>query len=400
MKLNGGLILNLKKSKKGYRYIYILLFFSFFIFSRNTLSTFGLGIVNNVIILLFIIASVLFLFTEKKIKKCYTYIYIYICYCLVLFLISPLLSVNSSYGVAIIGITNLILFLPFWIKMYKEVDSEFIIKVLAGIGLINAVGALLQYFISPDIFGLVSNSIYGNPDNINKENVTKRAISFIASPQSLSIVLAVTFILIMDIISKKKLFWILAAPLVFISGVLTVSKAFFVFIAIYYSIKYLKFSMLLKLLWVMTALVAIVYFYPGFFERVQYIPYFLLNIESYSAFPIWLDAISYPSTLSNVMIGSGLGLFSRGAQYIFDYQVLGGSTESFILQLYLEVGVIGLLLFLAMITYPILQNLSAKREYTAMILSFVVVGLFAPSIYGFSAGYFFYSLLVLSCSRK
>jgi len=66
-------------------------------------------------------------------------------------------------------------------------------RIIVLLCLVNALGAVLQFFVSDNLFGLTSNSIYADSEVLSNVNVERRAISFISSPQSLSLFLAFGF---------------------------------------------------------------------------------------------------------------------------------------------------------------------------------------------------------------
>lgn len=389
-----------RKIFNGGKFYLLLIFITMAIFSRNVLQTLGLGVLNNFALILIIFTSLYFFFNAKYLKSGYVYIYIYIIYCLLLVLISPVLSHNSSYVGAIIGLTNLVLFLPVWIKFYSKISSVLIVEILCVVGIINACGAIIQFFVSPDLFGLISNSTYAVQDQIEKVNVTKRAISFISSPQSLSLVLAVTFLLITQVLKKKSIGWIISAIVVLIAGLLTVSKAFFIFLFVYSIFQYFRISKFLHVFSFFGVFILLVIGFPYFFERILYIQKYIIDIESYSAYIIWKESIFFPESIANMIIGNGLGLFSRGSQSLLGYQVLSGSTESYLIQIYLETGLIGLLLFLLAFIHALYKSMVMKKEIFSILLSFFVVGIFTPAIYGFSVGFFFTAVLVLASNKE
>ena len=55
-------------------------------------------------------------------------------------------------------------------------------------------------------------------------------------------------------------------------------------------------------------------FLSEFLVRVFAIFNYVLNIKTYSAYDIWINALNFNTELINILFGSGLGIYSRGGQ--------------------------------------------------------------------------------------
>ncbi len=122
------------------------------------------------------------------------------------------------------------------------------------------------------------------------------------------------------------------------------------------------------------------------FSRILQLTYFLENYEQYSAYIIWMDSIKYVDNTVNLIAGKGLGVFSRGGQVIADYEILHGSTESFFIQLYVEVGIVGLSSFLVLAIWSYSRLLFIDKTAACALVAICAVGLFTPAPYGFVCG--------------
>ena len=107
------------------------------------------------------------------------------------------------------------------------------------------------------------------------------------------------------------------------------------------------------------------------------------------------EALEYGSTYPNFLFGQGIGVFSRGSQLLYDYSLLYGSTESFFIQMFVEIGVFGVVIFGLVLIKAFLGLLSYSRYFASMLASMCIVGMFTPALYGYTAGLCFYFLIIL-----
>ena len=47
-----------------------------------------------------------------------------------------------------------------FIARIARFDGETVVKIIILIGFVNSLGGIIQYFISQDLFGLISNRVY------------------------------------------------------------------------------------------------------------------------------------------------------------------------------------------------------------------------------------------------
>jgi hypothetical protein len=128
------------------------------------------------------------------------------------------------------------------------------------------------------------------------------------------------------------------------------------------------------------------------FDRVLDLPMKLLDLENYMTFQIWKQFILYPSDFLQVLFGRGVGVMSNFSQTFNNYQMFNGSTESFLIQLYFELGLIGLFIFLFVFIYPAFKVLrvSQYRPLAYCCLALLSNMAFTPAFYGFAAASLFY----------
>mgnify|MGYP000103147637 CR=1 FL=1 len=323
----------------------------------------------------------------------------YVIYCILAFLITPLSSEYVGYFGGFIGLTNLVFFIVLWFVLLSDRDISLNIqkigRVILIIGSINAFGAVIQSTISVDLFGLANHGVYTNELVLENENVNVRAVSFIASPQSLALFLAFCFCFSFIYEWSSSTLKFLVRGVVFYAGVLTVSKVFFVFIFFYVFLSYLSMRGIAKLFFSVVALFVGALIFKEQLGRVFEIFFFLGNIDSYSAFKIWVDSFIYAIGFPEVIFGHGVGVFSRGSQSILNYTLIHGSTESFFIQILAEIGVLGLLLLFTLIFKSLKLYYYYNRNLMGVMGAFVLVGFFTPALYGYTIGILFYFILLL-----
>ncbi|WP_226684800.1 hypothetical protein [Shewanella indica] len=355
-----------------------------------------------------ILYSSFFVLAIKKIKidKANLAHYIFVFYCFLLAAIYPIFEWYGNYFTAFIGFSNLAAPMFFWLMMRQcGIDSK---KVMMGIWLIllvNAIGAIIQYFVSPTVFGLVHHNVYSEEEILSQGHVLKRAISFISSPQSLSIAMGVGISTSIFLFRRWKM--LIFCLVFFIAGVLTVSKAFYIYLLVsllwYYRKKVFASSVLIF------ALSFLLLFVPSdneLFTRVAKVLFYIQNISEYSAFNIWVTAFSYSLENYGYIFGRGIGVFSRGSQLMLDYQIYTsassvlttGSTESFIIQIIVELGVVGLIFWVFTVfssVVKISRSLSERSDLiSGVLLSVFVVSFFTPALYGFVTSVIFNFFLI------
>ena len=320
-------------------------------------------------------------------------------------LFSPLLGLPIA--VAIVGYLNITLMFTFWFFYFKNkgvtdfTQFEKVQKTLVLVGLTLAVAAILQFFVNGTLWGLLPESIFTDSDR--GANYTKRAVSFISSPQALSITLAVLFALSTKSNFKIKIFKPIILSLIFIAGVLTFSKAFFVFLAIYWILSLRKsffFSSILACFFLLTVSLTEYLGDENGLQRILNIPKLLSNIQNYHSFEIWYYYFSQNIEDISIIVGKGIGSLSRA--YEIFVSPLFISSESYIIQIYYETGLLGVTVIGYTYLYAI-YNLykTEKTKYLSFILiAFMTNMIASPAFYGFSASFLVSPIWVFGIFKK
>ncbi len=393
---------NLKKRNIDIISYMIFLVTAISITFRNSISTIFGNTAGIIALFPLVIVGVLFFisFPFKKHNLRTLFLIFYIFYLLLLCFLFFVLSECGGIFTPFIGFSNLSMLIIFWIFILyyrrNNYNVKFFLAFFVFLGSVNAVGAIIQFYASIDIFGFITNGIYAN-ENV-APNVTKRAISFISSPQSLSLFLGFVLSLLFDRKYNHILGWSLRFIIAY-AGLLTVSKAFFVYIFIFIIFNYLS----IKKIHIIIVFIFVCLFFMFLFkervERIFLIFEFLYNPEKYPAYNIWKDSIIYGLKFPEIFFGQGLGIFSRGSQIIFNHSLLHGSTESYFIQVFVETGILGLFFLLGILVVSIFRLWRFERSYAAILVALSSVGLFTPALYGYISGFYYYFFIVLGiCS--
>ena len=279
-----------------------------------------------------------------------SYVFLLICF-------FPFLGINQGLLIPFLGAFQYLFPILFWYSFLSTdplngaARFNFFINLVCWIGFFMAIFAYVQYFFSQNLFGLIINDVYAPATGEISINVAKRAISFISSPQALGLFLALSFSLIFTA-KAKGYFKMLKFILIFGAGILTGSKAFLIFVGIFFALNFFR-SFLRVFGYLILGGLFLFYFSQYIeietLERFSYIITRILFLNEYATFLIWMDFILFPSDLTQILFGHGVGVMGNAAQTQYDYKILNGSTESFIVQIYFETGLVGIVMFLAFI---------------------------------------------------
>ena len=309
----------------------------------------------------------------------------------------PLVTIVNKSLTPLFGLFQLTLpiLLAMFIARIARFDGETVVKIIILIGFVNSLGGIIQYFISQDLFGLISNRVYDGVLYAGP-NVAKRAISFFASPQSLAILLAFCIpITYYSNISVK--FKYLFIPLMLFCGFLTGSKAFLIYL-LTYAVLSIDRSKLIYFIVFLILMLSIGNTGYELVDRITDVKYKVLNISDYPTFLIWSEFLQYSNSTIEVLFGRGFGVVSTASQLIYDYKILNGSAESFFIQLYFEIGLVGLSLFCLMYFFSAYKLfINTKTKYIGISLFSMASNMaFSPAFYGFGLSITVYVVLFAS----
>jgi hypothetical protein len=283
-------------------------------------------------------------------------------------------------------------------KMHRDNIFNFLVENFSKIGIVMAFGAIFQYFVSSNLFGLIQSDVYAPSDGIINPNITLRAISFISSPQSLGLFLAAVFTLRLFYI-KTSFINVLYQCLIFFAGILTGSKAFILFISSALFVSIINFKLKIWLYLILG--LACLFFFRSYLdietlERFTQIGARLLFLSEYGTFQIWMSFLNYPSSVFQELFGHGLGVLNTSAQDLYDYKILTGSAESFLVQLYFETGLVGLLMFLLFYIVIVIKCFlnSYIKPLGYVLVGSLVIMIGTPAFFGFVNSFWMWGLLI------
>ena len=346
----------------------------------------------------------------KQIKKPTIFLFCLIAYFIFLIFLHPFITIHSGSFIPFLGSFQYLFPIFFWysfliLKPEKSTEYfEYFIKIFSNLGFLIAIFAYVQYFISPNIFGLISNDVYAPLSGEINPNVTKRAISFISSPQSLGLFLASVICTHFHFMKRNALNY-LKIIIIFGAGILTGSKAFIIFLIVFFMMNFFRyfFRLLLSLLALSIAgYLFLPYVDIDTIERFSFIVTRLIFISEYNTYQIWLSFLYYPTDIFQLFFGHGVGVMGTASQTIYDYKILNGSTESFLIQLYFEAGIFLLLGFLAFFSWCVFKcykKNELKPLGSILIASFFVI-ISTPAFYGFLNSFWLWAILLYVAGWK
>lgn len=357
------------------------------IFFRNTIGViFGDLFANLSLVLLFLLFPFFLLVPlNRQFGLLFSVYFIY----LVIQLFFGL-SRGSTY--AVVGFFNLAGPLFFLISAYLAILDKtkifnFGVKLFIVFAFINSLGAIIQTQVSIDIFGLIHNDIYANYELMSGGGVQKRAISFITSPQSLSLTLAFATALIFYTwpVEWSIVFRVLCFVLIVFVGALTVSKVYFVFLFVVFFVMSIKKISSIFIFLLGFLVVGVLASATNYFDRIFLIFDYIVNIRSYPAYEHWARGFQHVDSAKSLLFGNGIGFYSRGGQILQEGDSIIG-VESFLIQVFSEIGLVGFSLFSLISGYSYYLLRRKNKSLGAMLLAFVAVGFFTPAPYGFVVG--------------
>lgn len=250
-----------------------------------------------------------------------------------------------------------------------------------------ALSTFIQFFYSKNLFGLLESTHYTTVGS----RVTPRAVSiFAGSPQSTAFI-AGTVLLFTSGSNHLKLNPIYRILLLF-TGILTFSKIFVFFLTaillvnlstriIFQSLK------ILFIIGISLPFAASMTNLDGI-NRLTNIIDTILNYNTYITFEIWVSQIKLNfKSIYNLLFGNGLGVLSRSNENIVN--ILGHySSESYILQIYNEIGLLGAIILIVTLIY------SMNTFYRKKMLALIIISVFSPSLYGITISFLVFGMIL------
>lgn len=362
--------------------IFILIIFNQF------LSSFGINYLYAVFIIISIVGMFASGFKSLQNSK-YIVIYAYIFSLFLLFLIQTFIydNIENSIRSLLMYILIIIYWSVFFTK-YGVLELKYLIERLTLLVYIVAIFGVIQYFYSPNLFGLLDNVSKGIEWAKNLSFIEYaiffRASSILGSSQVYGLFMALSIIMIIEV-SNKKVFKLGIVFLVF-SGLLSGDKSFVVILLLYAIYTFLKTKILTKFYTIISVMLL-------FLILNQVIP-----SNTFTNFRI-LDRITssekiikqenedsrlsrYKNILlnSNTLLGDGLGSRTSHGDNI-------KVAESYLLQIYAELGIFA---FVSFLLFLLVSLKYAKKNLFYNIHIFILLVMFSMLIvHAFNSPIFF-----------
>lgn len=284
--------------------------------------------------------------------------------------------------------------------IYQLITTSIIV-----LGVLNSLSAVYSYFVDPTLFGILDYSVYSNESILRKANVARRAASLVGGPQVLSVFSFVAFSVTIGKAILKKSFLLYGLSLLMIfAGILSGSKSFvlmMLILGIWYGFQNKNLVVLVGIPMVVGMVLTLTITQEEF-SRLTYVFELLLNPSSSVTYGVWASFLVEPASWAQFLFGNGLGVLSSTAQNELSYSILGGSSESYLIQLYYECGILALISFLVLcyrsIRWPnkdIPPNLDQ-----GMLLGLILNSVAVPALYGISFSVIFYFFLLFNLSTQ
>lgn len=322
--------------------------------------------ITYIYVYIYVIGTIWSLF--KKHSK-YSYIDILAALYLFLTLISTFIAVIiNQNNIFAQFISSLIFVLPFvfWLLYYKatiDFDFDNLIYSLKWHVFIVALLGLIQYYLSPNLFGIIesdSNNILWALENVNYK-LFFRATSILGSPQVYGAFISLFIVLFILAANKKQknlsILDILYLLFLFIAGAHSGNKSFFAVLGIYFIyVLYKK-----KIFIISAAILSLaVIFASKYKETLFFLQRIFFNedlIEDETGrIDIWKNAL-----LSFKFFGDGPGSWSNSS-----FNRGNDVAESYFLQVLAELGIFAFIIFVLFLAFNLF-----KIRNTNLVISFI-----------------------------
>lgn len=344
--------------------------------------------------LFFLIVGLPFLFRRKVLCKSKAYFFSIVVYIVSVILSSILFLLSQATVSIIMGMVIYTLPLLYWLLYDERKMSFYFPQLILGLKypvLLIAILGIVQFYVSPGIFGFINLSGPIDPyvqkatsDVFSNWMIYLRATSILASPQVFGLFM-VLYAISFFLYAKKSTSNLISISIYLFAGAHSGNKSFFLILLLfggYYILKTEKLKSKIIALFVSLFLLSMVVYFSdevSFLSRIVSVE----NIggeEKEGRLSVYRELLEKASFL-----GDGAGT----------HQTLGGelsteAAESYFLQILIELGVISFVCFLLIFLFDYLKN---KRCMNIMLffiaLSMVFVHCFNAFVFFIMWGWFF-----------
>lgn len=288
----------------------------------------------------------------------------------------------------VVGTFTLGFFLVFWVAVYHAspgFSPRVFLRLNVPFAVVISILALYQFYIDPTLFGIV-RTVYAEADS----GVTKRAVSVFGTPQVLGIYLALMTGYLLTLPLNLRRASVLA--LIGAAMLMTGSKSVSVFFLVYFLVAAWKLGPA-KTILAGAILGAAAFFAAAKFALVARVfgPVgMLLQRRGDARVYIWERYLDIKG-IGDLLIGHGVGSAERVAHDRFGFGM--DSAESYVLKVFFEVGMIGLVLFVCVYATAIRVALRRDRVVALLLSGFATNLLVVHTFAGLFISFFVCALL-------
>lgn len=323
--------------------------------------------------------------------------------------------------IGFIGFSVIYLNLLLWYSISRVIRGQKLtflfsklIELNVYFGCVTAMLGLYQYFLDSSIMGLALHDVYGNPEFMASGQFVKRVTGLMGSPQNYSLYIAVTTSLVSYVSGSKKNKMFMYIILV-LGGLVSGSRAYTVFIVIVILLNYIFDLVLnsqtrnniLKRMMIVFGVGGLVGWPILTLDFSNNTISRMLNvINDWPALNIYKYHLSTMGAVS-IWLGKGLGVNERivvqllGGKY---YELVGGyvdSYESYLLSIFMQMGLVGILAFMSVYIKSILKVYNAKEaQYLSMLVAIFINIIVTPSFNGLAMSFIVWPLILYPMSIK
>lgn len=362
---------------------------------NSVLIVFGIQYLYVFLNFVVILACIVFGLGLDGVRKS-IFILVYILSLVVMLCISVILLNGSTDAIVAFGLYCMPLLV--WVSVYSSYWPVRYFDIFSSSLLVSGfIGylALIQYFFSPTLFGLIpinSNQlIWADGKAFIEYAAFFRATSTLGSPQVLALFCGLT--LILSVKYKKllnpKVFYFSALGLA-IGGALSGSKSFFLIVILFYLMTHFRnfFSRIGTFLVGGTILLVIIFAGQMAVDAIPALDrvFSLQAILEQENNDSRIDKYMYILTETNPLYGNGLGSITNKSEEGLQ------AAESYFLKIYYEVGVFPFLIFIIICFISLVKSLNMSRSDSIIIcltiLGMLIVHAFESPVFMIIWGHF------------
>jgi hypothetical protein len=365
-------------------FIFILIIFNSVIKNYGIKSLYVYIIVMGIVLLL--------LDYSIKFKKKKLYIpYFYLLVLTIVFIIQ-IFYYNTYITVMIKGYVIYTLIPFYWIiffHKYNMVDFRNLLISTIPIVYIIALLGIIQFFISPNLFGLLNNHdslsiAWAAHTKFSKYILFFRSSSVLGSPQVFGLFLAFYFIIVMNLsYFKNNILNQIGLVLLIFGGILSGDKSFALILILYILYRLFKIIKTKKFFYLISIGLIFLFFNYNWLLKTRQVGR-IININQIIKQEKNDSRINrYRKIIlnSNIIIGDGIGV------RIFQKDIRLKATESYFIQILSETGIITLFIFLNLLYLSYL--LSSKCLFNNVKFLIIAIGISMIFVHAFISPVFF-----------